>query len=54
MTLELKCSIEEYGQGVTAEPFKVWTRDYTSSPRANRNSPVVIGGHSENATFGAG
>lgn len=54
MTLELKCSTEEYRQGVIAEALKVWTQDYTSSPGANRNLPVVITGHSENATLGVG
>ena len=39
---------------VTVEALKVWTQDYSSSPRDNRNLPVVFTGHSENTALTAG
>lgn len=54
MTLEFRCTMEVYSHGVRAEASKMWTRNCNSSPRVNRNSPMVIAGHSQNEVLGAG
>lgn len=52
MTLAYRCTVEVYSHGVIAEALKVWAQNCNSSPGVNRNSLIVITGHSQNEALG--